>query len=343
MKKRNNSGLNKHKKTNNLTVSVAQMNELVQAFLAEDYHNAVRFWLEAMLKKGKNTTEKGSTLIVGDSHAIYGIQEHFWKNAINCSVESQDLFYDSLCIHEVLEAAPAQTFQKCLFIQGCYAAYQDLSRNTSIDDPMIKHIYNPIFHDSHHYALNEETADCWQTQSILKKWHEISGLTGQVPRAVREVCEEAVVNAYMDKGSYFNCLNRVIPQAQRGRLWAQLSQEERTKLSTEYADRINDYKKHAATFEENKEIMRELIQYLYSKDVIPIFVIAPMAPDCRAKIAPGLKESVVELLDSVPQMIHFLDFNEEALFENNDFIDTNHLNANGAKKFSSILANEFGA
>lgn len=90
----------------------------------------------------------------------------------------------------------------------------------------------------------------------------------------------------------------------------------------------------------NKEILREFVRFLYSCNVMPIVVITPGYSRCVLK---EMKEGVLELLDSVPEDVHYVDFNEASeLFEPADFMDTDHLSAVGAEKMSAILADMFG-
>lgn len=56
-----------------------------------------------------------------------------------------------------------------------------------------------------------------------------------------------------------------------------------------------------------------------------------------------MKEGMLELLDSVPENVHYVDFNEATgQFEPEDFLDSDHLTASGAEKISTILVNMFG-
>lgn len=67
-----------------------------------------------MLDKGRTTAIPGSTLITGSSYGLNDICEKAWKNAINCSLRSQDLYYDFLCAHRIISTTPIRT-EKCVF------------------------------------------------------------------------------------------------------------------------------------------------------------------------------------------------------------------------------------
>ena len=293
-----------------------------------------------MLYKGTREKQPGSTLIVGDSHAVYGVVEKYWENAINCSVESQDLFYDFLCIKEVIEKAPLETFSRCIMICGYYVPYQDLSLNTRIAAPMVNYVYYPIFNNPHHFAATR--TDFWDVPGVIKTWESFSGREENVPDPVRELVDKKMIKAYAEKGTYFGIMNRVIPAQQKGRLWGQLHHEEKTLFGLELANKINDHLKYEQSLIENKKIFQDIIDLLYAKSITPIFVTPPFAKDFNVYIAKELKDSVGVLLDSVSQPVHYIDFNDSDLFSDMDFMDTNHLAPSGAEKFSASLADLFG-
>ena len=101
---------------------------------------------------------------------------------------------------------------------------------------------------------------------------------------------------------------------------------------------------HRDSLEENKQILTEFVRFLYRHDVQPIVVITPFSPEYNRFILPDMRAGVLELLDAVPEDVHFVDFNQaEGLFTPADFMDTDHLSAAGAEKVSGILAELFGA
>ena len=67
---------------------------LAMEFLARNYDYV---WLKTMLRKAGSIPHGNGTLITGPSYAIFGIEERLWENAVNCSVDSQDIYYDFLC------------------------------------------------------------------------------------------------------------------------------------------------------------------------------------------------------------------------------------------------------
>ncbi len=72
-------------------------------------------------------------------------------------------------------------------------------------------------------------------------------------------------------------------------------------------------------------------------------VITPFSEEYNRFVLPEMKAGVLELLDAVPEDIHYVDFNQAlVLFTPEDFMDTDHLSEKGAEKVSGILVEMFG-
>ena len=124
------------------------VDKIFENFLLRNYDY---LYLRAMLDKCASAPE-GSTLIVGSSHALNGIQESAWHYAVNCSMDSQDIYYDYACARRAVLSAGKGRFEKCFIVMGYYIAYQDLSRSTVSRETVISNIYYPIFRDARHWA-----------------------------------------------------------------------------------------------------------------------------------------------------------------------------------------------
>lgn len=314
-----------------------EMNQSVDQLLSQLATNFANtnydyLWLRTMLDQAQHATISGSTLVVGSSHALNAIKECEWKHAVNCSMHSQDLYYDLLCVRHVLTSVQTGIFNnKCIIIMGYYAAYQDLSLSAIEREKYVTDVYYPIFRDAHN----------WKAPIDRDLWAEF----GNISQPVREICEEAAVrqifatcSTYYSSGSprgtYFN-LN--------GLTWAQLSEEKRLELGERRAQQHNSLFQYKSSFKENKNILGELIRLLYACDVQPIVAIAPFTAEYNQFILPEMKAGTVELIDSVPEDIHYVDFNQvPELFDLSDFMDTDHLSEHGAEKVSHILVEMFG-
>ena len=138
---------------------------IMTRFLARNYDY---LWLRTMLERASAAGTAGSTLITGSSHALYAIRESCWNSAFNCSMHSQDLYYDFQCARRVLNAKSPRgggvSFSRCIIIMGYYVPWQDLSLSKKTRKTMITDVYYPIFGDAHHW-------DAVPRKDLCKKGH----------------------------------------------------------------------------------------------------------------------------------------------------------------------------
>lgn len=295
-------------------------------------------WLRTMLEQAAAARDAGSTLITGSSHALNAIRESCWNSAFNCSMHSQDLYYDFQCARRVLGAAKPGRFARCFIVMGYYIAWQDLSLSKVSRETMIANVYYPIFGDAHHWEA--------PTRRDLWDWLEINIPAGKdlTPQKLKSICEQAAVQKILEYGTYYSpirprgsCFNL------NGCTWAQVSPEERLAMGKIRADGHNKIFRHKESFMENKQILREFVRFLYDHGVQPIVAITPFSPEYNRFVLPQLRAGVEELLESVPENIDYVDFNQiEGIFGPADFMDTDHLNEAGAEKVSTLLADTFG-
>lgn len=308
---------------------------LAGELLSRDYDYLL---MRTMLEQAAAAKDAGSTLITGSSHALNAIRESCWNSAFNCSMHSQDLYYDFQCARRVLGAAKRERFARCFIIMGYYIAWQDLSLSKVSRETMITNVYYPIFGDAHHWEAPTRK-DPWD-------WLEINIPAGKslTPQKLKSTCEQAAVQKILEYGTYYSPIR---PRGSYfdldGRTWAQVSPEERLTMGKIRAENHNKIFRHKESFMENKQILREFVRFLYDHGVQPIVVITPFTPEYNQFVLPQLRVGVEELLESVPEDIDYVDFNQiEGIFEPADFMDTDHLNETGAEKVSAILADTFG-
>lgn len=304
---------------------------LGEHFLSRNYDYV---WLKAMLKKGRTVTVPGSTLITGSSYALFGIQENLWKNAINCSAPSQDLYYDFQCARRVISPENGRFFERCFIIIGYYGAFQDLSLSKEERMSRIPGVFYPVFHDAHHWDCPVEI-DPWAAFGF-----------GNVPKQLKMVCETAAVNKILEAGTYHTDFRPrftgYVAIRRRGG-WSQAPEQDRLAAGAHRAEQHNRIAQHKASLEENKRIFQEYICFLYSYGIMPVLVIPPFSEEYNRCVLKEVREGMLELVDSVPEEVHYVDFNEAPiLFGPEDFTDSDHLSVGGAEKMSSILVDMFG-
>lgn len=300
------------------------LNHLATDFFSNNYDY---LWLKTMLNKARTGTAPNATLITGSSHALNGIQESQWEDAINCSMHSQDIYYDFLCAKEALR--DGRKFSKCFIVMGYYIAFQDLSRSKISRETMISRVYYPIFQDARH----------WKDCQPIDLWADV----GTVPTPIREMCEQAASQKLLEWGTYYSPIR---PRGSyfnlNGRKWSDLKEEERYSLGKVRAESHNKAFQYQNSFLENKEIFRDFMRFLSLNQVLPVVVTTPFTQAYNQFVLKEMKEAVLELVDSVPETVHFIDFNESDLFNASDFMDTDHLNEKGAEKVSAVLTEMFG-
>lgn len=294
------------------------------------WRNYDYLFLRTMLEQAANTKSSGSTLITGSSHALNGIKESCWHNAFNCSMHSQDLYYDFQCARRVLDHTQPGQFVRCFIVMGYYIAYQDLSRSKVSRETMIANVYYPIFQNAHN----------WDQPSRRNLWEGI----GDIPDAIKVLCEQAAVQKLLEYGTYYS---EIRPRGTlfdlKGRTWAQVPESERLAMGQYRAQDHNKIFQHKASLEENKQTLRSYVAFLIERGVLPVVVITPFSPEYNRFVLPEMKAGVLELLDAVPQDVHYVDFNQSPeIFDSTDFMDTDHLSASGAGKVSRILVEMFG-
>lgn len=297
---------------------------IARQFLLRNYDYV---WLKTMLDKGRRNSFKGATLLTGPSYGIFGVEECCWKKAINCSVDSQDLYYDFLCAKDVLSAGGGQLFSKCFIIVGYFSAWSDLSLSTNERERMIAPVFYPIFDDAHHWE-NAYKHDLWMG-------------FGDVPAEIKLLCEKSAASEILKRNTYFSDLRRRSPFFNlQGRTWYEVTMDEKMAMG---AYRVQAHSKaHKTTLAENKDILKEYVHFLHMNDVLPIVILPPFSNAYKHYIGPETKETILELVDSVPEDVHYVDFNQCDLFDDTCFMDTDHLNEKGAHVMCKILVEMFG-
>lgn len=169
--------------------------ELKKAALSYLTHNYDYCYLETMHEKNRKLGAE--TIIVGSSHAMNGIVEKYMKgNVINFSVSSQDVYYDFLHIRKACKEG-RQEIKNCIINLGYYMLFQDLSLSKNMNY-LVKTVYEPIFHDSHHMQIDHLYNPL---QEVIESG---KGLFSK--ELITLFCREWSENIFMEQGSYYGDL-----------------------------------------------------------------------------------------------------------------------------------------
>ena len=309
---------------------MAEMTDVALQYLA---HNYEYLFLKGRLEKAIDMRTDEGVLVVGSSHSLNGIDESLFPDLINCSMHSQDIYYDYACARYVIDQAKG-SFRTCMVVFGYYIAYQDLSMSTVVRNSMVAGVYYPILQDAHN----------WDVPFERNRW-EFTDLNLDVDTKIQI---DRITMEWSQTNPYYSIIRNRTPffRVDGNRSWNELTEEEKHLCASERAGSGKQghgrLLKNVTTYKENIEIYKELIRYLVIHDVKPVVIIPPFTGLYNAYTPKGMIDGALELINSTDDTVEFVNFNESDMFEDSDFIDTDHLNENGSKKMTEILFNLFG-
>jgi len=297
---------------------------LAMNFIEQNYDYV---WLKSMIQRDNFFHKSNPTLITGSSHALFGIKPDLWENSINCSMHSQDIFYDFQCAKEVIKEKGR--FSRCIIVFGYYIAFQDLSLSKVTRPLRIATTYYPIFHNAHN----------WDEPTELDLWERFSGVSDKE----KMLAEFIALRKTAERNSYWSdSVVRWPLYDFGGRAWNDLSDDEKEAFGKHRGEEHNRTSTHEASLIENKEILKDYIHFLNMNETKPIIIIPPFTEYYNRYVNQRSKEGVQELIGSVSEKFEFIDFNDYSYFDDSDFVDTDHLNIKGAEKLSRMLVDMYG-
>ncbi len=303
------------------------MTDLAREFMKQNFYYT---HLKGRLEKGYEADFKNGLLIVGSSHALCGIDESKMTETVSCSMHSQDIFYDCLCVKEVLGNLKGScSYGTCVIIMGYYMPFQDLSLSKYSRESYISRTYYPIFHDAHN----------WDNPVIYDHWHFCRGLTDEEKlKYEKEAVDRTKVLPFYCEQT----VKRKLLYDFGGRTWKELSEEERDNYGEMRANSHNSLEGHPESFRENLDLMKDIVSYLDDRDVKMFVVVTPFTHEYSNRVSATMKKAFFQMMEEA-QVPTIIDFNESCYSENfdvDDFQDMDHMNEHGAAKLSEILADQ---
>lgn len=116
--------------------------------------------------------------------------------------------------------------------------------------------------------------------------------------------------------------------------WVQLSEEEKEDAGKNRSVQHNGVLKHINSLRENTLLFREFISFCMQKQIQVLMVVTPASKYYCKYLDPAFKETYYDILNGTEGTIHLLDLFTDESFCNEDFLDTDHLNDQGAKKMT---------
>lgn len=304
------------------------MNSIDYFNLAYKYakENQDYLWLKSRILMAQNNTKENSVLVTGSSHALNGIDVHCFNQAINCSMHTQDIYYDFLCAKEIFKDSSPK-FRVCFIVLGYYIAFQDLSKELKVGRNKIKKIYYPLFQNSRN----------WESPEIYDLWTNIPECNEIEKREI----ERLALDIMMHREQYYSDLRVRVPIYNFVDKWKDLTAEEKDFYGHQRAADHNKIARHIASYQENVMVLRDYIHFLEVKGIKPVFIIPPFTNSYNKYVLKEIKDAVLDMVHSFGCKIDFIDYNETEYFEDDDFVDTDHLNGRGAYKMSKILVDKY--
>jgi len=273
-----------------------------------------RLFIESALQRAVDREAK--ILLLGSSYAQYGMLPSLIKDATLIAAPSQDIYYCSALAQNVVGQSDGKV-NTCVMILGYYALFQDLSLQARDRIDKIGGTFWPILKDSHN----------WENPYNPNHWHK----EYRYPKFVKKFCERKVYEYFYENNSYFD--DMTMRDTKKHTSWKNITSRERRDLAYERATSHNKLYKYQEAKVENCKILQNFVQK--NGQLQLVYVIPPFSEEYCEKISEEMKVDNERIMKKIN--INFIDFNRINNYSSEYFIDADHLNDEGAKKFTIEL------
>lgn len=303
-------------------IDVYEMLEFYKDFHFKMLENPA-YHLNAQLRFARRNDGQ-KILVTGSSYATRGINEGlFSRKAIKICNGSQDLYYDYKLTSNVLEVN--SNYEYAIMGISYYCFEYDTSKSRT-QGHLVDSTYYPVLQDQHHRP------DSMPYSIPVNFNHLFQSIRLGLPFA----------NDHWDMEKYFDAIYGT---------WTLNPNEEVSHVSIKdipnewYAEKrarqhsSNDYPE---TRIEYQKIMTDYLVLLKRKEIKPILVIFPVHPLYRINFDSKMIERFYEIIGPISKQYDFqlIDGFEYSGVTNSDFLDGDHLNSEGAAKFTLYLESE---
>ena len=287
----------------------------------------------------KNRTYGADTIIVGSSHAMNGIIEKELYNAgevLSFCISSQDLYYDFEHIKKALREEK-KPIKRCIVNLGYYMLFQDVSKSQLVRG-IIPKVYMNLF----------EGTDCVNNFVDAKKINPLDLIAYDhekyPPEILGPIVKHWATQAMIEQSSFYGELKTRENNNMLGVKkveWNTLSEEEKNDYAKNRTENgHNKHIKHIETRKENGKILEEMVSLLDEHNVKVYFLITPYTKAYMRYINHDYEPDIFETLNNLKTEVEYFDMNTQSdLFDDTDFIDSDHLNLKGAHKATAIFNN----
>lgn len=298
---------------------------LFDKFTERYYLNYQLYFLYNSIKRAKKCDVK--SIATGLSYGMFGINEFQLEDKCkNLCLSSQDLFYAYTISQEVIKNN--SSIQDCYICLGYYSLYFDLSSSIN-EREKIQNIYYPILEEKHHYVeckdLNIFDLDFIE-DNILKCISKSIDLDKSFYKLIYECGNELYFNDFNKRKS--NILSSEVE-------FKDIDCDTNIKYGSIRAEQHNKLIHYYKTREENIKILEKFIRYLNDKNVSANIVLFPFSSYYMSNINKNFKIDLYNIFDYLKERglkFRLLDLNNNCEFNDDDFIDYDHLSELGAKK-----------
>lgn len=264
-------------------------------------------------------------LILGNSHATYGVNPvYFSLPAYNLACQNQSLYFDKRLVMKILPSLPEL---KYVLISIDYHSLYFSSQG--IRD-VWSYYGNGISYKNRSYTLENISPFLFgYTPGI-----SISMLKKQLAKTYR-YWNQKVLPFEVEEG--INLQDSIV----KGYLGFEEIDENSFNTNT-YTDRVDGFNQKIEGSNEKQEILTDLTDFLKtlkSKNITPVLFTTPVYSEFYELLDNNIKAQNRKDIDCLckKMRLHYFDFSDSKAFSKADFYDSDHLNKQGARKFSTIL------
>ncbi len=288
-------------------------------------------YLSKTLEKCK--CENINTLVVGNSYPLTGIDVKLLSNkSVNLSISSQDLYYSYKIAKEAINNN--ENIKRCIIGAGYYLVNHDLSKcKSEYSVNMVKCLYYPILKDKHN-SEKVDTIEFLNLRKVLK-----NDLIDYIFN-LEFLHNHFIDLIYRENNGYFNKnQSREMISILQGVKLSSISEDEKYRLGESRANQHNDLSKYTETKKEYNCIFNEFISFLKDKGVEPVIVVFPTTKYYSKFINKTYEDEFYKIIDGIKEKyeVKLIDFSKMDIFEEDDFIDFDHIGESGAIKITHEL------
>lgn len=288
-------------------------------------------YLRYSLEKAKKANING--IVVGTSYSMYGIDESMLEgDVVNLSLASQDLYYSYKIAKNII--SHNNNIKKCFIGTGFWSFYMDVSKSLDDGVPRIQNVYYPILLDSHNYEYEGNIKNQTLANYIddeIKYIFNISKLDDRFNEFIFQGYETYFNTSRTKNNNNMLGMNKLVS----------MSLEDKLKVAKIRAGSHNELIKYKETKNENIFILTEFLEYLCNKNIKPIIINFATTRYYFKFIS---LEHITEYNEVISELskkykFEFIDLNNYDIFEDDDFVDMDHMSDKGTFKVNEVLNN----